>query len=326
MRFVIPDNYPPVYGDDHPAVAPLCERGTLTIHSTRFASQAELIERLQGAPIMINVRSYAIFDEPTLAALPDLRMISILGTGTDNVDLKAATRRGIVVTNTPGASSTSVAEMAIGLMFAVARNIVLSDRRLREGTWQHAIGPELYGKTLGLVGLGSIGSEVARLARGIGMKVLGWSFRQDPERARRLGVELVELDELLRTSDVISLHLRNSPQAAGIIGTRELGLMKPTAILINTARGALVDQAALVAALRERRIAGAGIDVFVPEPLPADSSFIGLDNVVLTPHAAAVTHEAQARLAQMPVDNIIAYLDGRPQNVVNPEALTISKS
>lgn len=326
MRFVIPDNYPPVYSDDHTAVAPLRERGTLTIHSTRFASPAELIERLRGAQIAINVRSYAIFDEPTLAALPDLRMLSILGTGTDNVDLEAATRRGVVVTNTPGASSTSVAEMTIGLMFAVARSIVLYDRRLRAGEWQHVVGPELYGKTLGLVGLGSIGSEVARIARGIGMNVLGWSFRHDPERAERLGVRLVDLDELLRSSDVVSLHLRNSPQAAGIIGAREIGLMKPSAILINTARGALVDQEALVAALRERRIAGAGIDVFVTEPLPPDSPFVGLDNVVITPHAAAVTHEAQARLAQMPVDNIIAYLDGRPQHVVNPEALSIGRS
>ena len=318
MRIVIPDNYPPVYQNDQPVLAPLRVAGSVEIYSTRFATPAELIERCQGARCLINVRSYAVFDVAILDALPDLRMISILGTGTDNVDLDAATERGIVVSNTPGVSAVSVAEATIGLLFAVTRRIPLMDRRLRKGVWQHEIGPELRGRTLGVVGLGAIGSEVAALGRGLGLRVIAWSFRQDPERAARLGVQLVELDDLLRQSDVVSLHLRNSPQAAGLIGRRELALMKSTAYLINTARGAIVDQAALVDVLREKQIAGAGLDVFAPEPLEADSPFLALDNVVVTPHVAAVTHEAQARLAQMPVDNIVAFLDGHPEHVVNP--------
>jgi phosphoglycerate dehydrogenase-like enzyme len=322
MRVVIPDNYPPVYQNDQPVLAPLRPFGSVEIFSTRFATPAELIERCQGARCLINVRSYAVFDVPVLDALPDLEMISILGTGTDNVDLDAATERGIVVTNTPGVSAVSVAEATIGLLFAVTRRLPLMDRRLRAGVWQHEIGPELRGRTLGVVGLGAIGSEVATLGRGLGLRVIAWSFRRDPERAARLGIELVELDDLLRQADVVSLHLRNSPQAAGLISARELALMKPTAYLINTARGAIVDQSALVDALRERRIAGAALDVFVPEPLPADSPFLTLDNVVVTPHVAAVTHEAQARLAQMPVDNIVAFLQGHPEHVVNPAVLS----
>lgn len=321
MRIVIPDNYPPVYQDDQPILGPLRRHGTVEIHSTRFGSPGELIERIGDAAAIINVRSYAIFDAAIFDALPSLRMISILGTGTDNVDLDAATRHGVVVTNTPGVSAVSVAEATIGLLFATTRHLPLLDRRLRQGIWQHEMGPELRGKVLGVIGLGAIGSEVAALGRGIGMRVIAWSFRRDTERAAKLGVELVELDDLLRQSDVVTLHLRNSSEAAGLINAEKLALMKSTAFLINTARGAIVDQAALVEALREHRIAGAALDVFAPEPLSADSPFVSLDNVVLTPHVAAVTHEAQARLAKMPVDNIVAFLEGSPAHVVNPAVL-----
>lgn len=319
MRIVIPDDFPSVY-EGHPELERLRTLGEVSHHTTR-PSADELRERLIGADACINIRSYCIFDAPLLDALPDLRMISILGTGTDNVDLDAAAQRGVVVTNTPGASSRSVAEFTIGLMFAVARHIALTDRRLRGGEWYHERGPELYGKTLGLIGLGSIGSEVARIAQGIGMRVVGWSFQHDPERAARLGVELLERDDVLRQSDVVSLHLRSSPQAAGLISARELGLMKSSAVLVNSARGAIVDQDALYQALRDRRIAGAGLDVFPIEPLPAESPLRELDNVVLTPHLAAVTHEASVRLARMPVENIASWAAGRPEHVVNPAAL-----
>ncbi|MBX6772920.1 MAG: hypothetical protein IRY83_14410, partial [Chloroflexi bacterium] len=190
MRIVIPDNYPPVYHEDSPDLALLRTYGTVDIFSTRPGSPAELITRAAGATAIINVRSYCVFDAATLEALPELRMISILGTGTDNVDLAAATERGIVVTNTPAVSAVSVAEATIGLMLAISRRIPLLDRRLRAGLWQHEVGPELRGKTLGIIGLGAIGSEVAGLGRGLGMQVIGWSFHHDEERAARLGVSL----------------------------------------------------------------------------------------------------------------------------------------
>jgi phosphoglycerate dehydrogenase-like enzyme len=301
---------------EHAAVA------GVEVYGTRAADDDELIARLKGAAALINVRSYSAFSAAVLARLPELELLSILGTGTDNVDLAAATRRGVVVTNTPGASTVSVAELAIGLMFAAARHLALADRKVRQGEWYHREGAELRGKTLGVVGLGAIGQEVARLGTALGLRVVGWSLTHDPARGASLGIELLEtLDDLLRRADVVSLHLRSSPQTAGIIGRRELGLMKPGAVLVNTARGALVDDSALIAALREGRLGAAGLDVYTQEPLGRDSPFLAVENVVLSPHVGWVTPEASARLMRMPVDNIIAWLEGRPQNVVNPEAL-----
>lgn len=320
---VIPDDAPPAYGSAEQAdLQRLKDAGTVVVHTTRPESREEFFARLADAQIVINVRSYSIFDDEALAHAPQLQMLSILGTGTDNVDLEAATRRGIVVTNTPGVGAPSVAELALGLLLATARAIPLSDRRLREGAWQHVEGPELAGKTLGILGLGAIGLRLARIGQGLGMRVIGWSFRHDPERARAAGVALVERDDLLRQADVVSLHLRNTPEARNFIGARELALMKPTALLINTARGALVDQDALAAALRSGQIAGAGLDVYPEEPLPRERNpYHDLDNVVLMPHAGAITAEANARSRAMPVDNILAFLAGHPEHVVNPAVL-----
>jgi D-3-phosphoglycerate dehydrogenase len=324
VKVSIPDDFPPVY-EGHPEVERLRQFGEVAVHSTRAASVAELLERLRGVDIVINVRAYTVFDRALFDACPTLRLISILGTGTDNVDLAQANAHGVVVTNTPGASTVSVAELTFALILATARHIALADRKVREGEWYHVHGFELRGKTLGLLGLGTIGSEVARLGKAFGMRVAAWSMTHDPERARSLGVELLEKDEVLRQADVLSLHLRASPQTAGIIGARELALMKPSAILVNTARGILVDEAALAEALRSSRLAGAGIDVFSKEPLPEDSPLRGIDNLVLSPHVGWVTNEASARLTKMPVDNVAAYLAGKPEFVVNPDALNHPK-
>jgi phosphoglycerate dehydrogenase-like enzyme len=267
--------------------------------------------------VIINVRAYTSLDEEAFAQAQRLKMVSILGTGTDNVDLAAAARRGITVTNTPAVGAPSVAELTIGLMLAAVRSIPISDARLRQGAWQHVEGPELAGKTLGILGLGAIGQRVAQIGRGLGMRVIAWSFAHDVARAERLGTELVERDDVFRNADVVSVHLRNTPEVRGLVGARELALMKPNAYLINTARGALVDAAALAEALRSGRIAGAGLDVFTEEPLPPERNpFLELPNVVLTPHVGAVTREANARSRAMPVDNIIAFLEGRPQHIV----------
>src|SRR5437870_3527509 len=278
MKIVIPDDFPPVY-QDHPEAARLGEYGELVVHGSRATSEEELIERLRGAEIALNVRAYSVFSERVVAALPELRLVSILGTGTDNFDLPACSRHGVVVTNTPGASTVSVAELTLALLLSVARHVALTDRKVREGVWFHQHGFELRGKVLGVIGLGLIGQEVARLGQAFGMRVIAWSFHSDPERAAALGLEMVELEELMRQADVVSVHVRNSPEARGLIGRRELGLMKPSAVLINTARAAIVDQDALLEALHEGRIAGAGLDVFVEEPLPPDNPWVKLDNV-----------------------------------------------
>ena len=319
MKIVVPDDFPPTYGSLEQAdLARLSPYGDVRLFTTRAADRAELFERIADAEVLINVRAYTALDDEALAHAPKLRLISILGTGTDNVDLAAAQRRGIVVTNTPAVGAPSVAELTIGLMLAVVRAIPVSDARVRQGVWQHVEGPELFGKTLGLLGLGAIGSRVARIGRGLGMRVVAWTFHPDVSRADELGVELVDdRDDVFRRADVVSLHLRNTPEVRGLVGARELALMRPSAYLINTARGALVDPSALADALRSGQLAGAALDVFLEEPLPPERNpFLGLDNVVLTPHAGAITREANARSRAMPVDNIIAFLEGHPQNVV----------
>ncbi len=319
MRIVVPDDYPPTYESaDQRDLRRLAPYGEVIVHTSRAADREELFARIADADVLINVRAYTLLDEEALQHAPKLRMISILGTGTDNVDLAAAARRAIIVTNTPGVGALSVAELTLGLLLAVSRSITISDSRLRAGTWQHVEGPELEGKTLGVLGLGAIGARVARLGHGLGMRVIAWSYSKDEERAARLGVQLVNRDDLFRTADVVSIHLRNTPEAKGFVGARELALMKPSAILLNTARAALLDQAALVAALTEGQIAGAGLDVYNEEPLPPDKNpFKDMPNVVLTPHIGAVTHEASARSRAMPVDNIIAFLEGKPRHVVS---------
>jgi D-3-phosphoglycerate dehydrogenase len=316
---VVPDDFPPTYGSlQQPDLKRLSDHATVELHTSRAADRAELFGRIAEAEVIINVRAYTQLDDEALQQAPKLRMISILGTGTDNVDLVAARNRGVVVTNTPGVGAPSVAELTIGLLLAVARAIPLSDARMRQGHWQHVEGPELDGKTIGVLGLGAIGARVARLAHGFGMRAIAWSYNNDPERAARLGVQMVERDELFRRSDVVSVHLRNTPEARGFVGERELALMKPSAILLNTARAALLDQDAVVKALQEGRLAGAGLDVYLEEPLPPEKNpFKDMPNVVLMPHVGAVTHEAAARSRAMPVDNIIAFLEGHPRNVVN---------
>lgn len=319
MRIVIPDDYPPVYrGTDE--LERLRSLGEVALWDSKAGSPDELRRRLAGADAAVNVRAYTRFERPLLAALPDLRLIAVVGTGTDNVDLAAASEMGVVVSNCPAASAVSVAEFTIALLLAAARHIPLMDRRLRAGAWHPVEGVELRGRTLGVVGLGAIGQEVARLGNGLGMDVAAWSFRQDAQRAARVGARLVEWETLFRSADAVSLHLRATPQSAGIVGARELGWLKPGAILVNTARAALVDEGALREALRAGRLLAAGLDVFGEEPLPPDSPWLGLDNAVLSPHVAWVTREAGTRLRQMPVENIEAYLAGAPRHVVNPDA------
>jgi D-3-phosphoglycerate dehydrogenase len=319
MKFAIPDNFPVVYSEDHSALRPLRERGEVALYSTRHESAAELVDRMRGAAAAINVRAYSKFTDDVFAALPDLRFLTVMGTGTDNIDLAAATRRGIVVSNTPTAPTISVAEHALAMMLAITKNLVPMHNALVKGTWKHIPGIELRGKTLGMIGLGIIAAEMAPVVRALGMRLIGWSLTHDEARASRLGVELLPMDEVLRQSDVVSLHLRASPRTAKIIGARELGLMKPTAYLVNTARGAIVDEAALYETLTQRRIAGAAIDVFQTEPLPADSPLLTLDNVVVTPHVAWVTDAGIDRMSRHPVENILAFLEGEPRFVVNPE-------
>jgi D-3-phosphoglycerate dehydrogenase len=305
----IPDDAPPVLRSS--SVWPeLAARAELSYYDTLPGSEEHLIERIREAGIVLNIRSSQKFTEGVFGACPRLRMLSVWGTGTDHVDLAAAARHGVTVTNTPGVSAISIAEHTLALLFAVARRIPRIDRATRAGEWPRGRSVELHGKTCGLVGLGAIGRQFARLASAIGMRVVAWTMHPRP------GDPIVPLDELYRTSDVVSLHLRLSPETEGLIGTPQFALMKPGAILINTARGAIVREEALIEALTSRRIAGAGLDVFATEPLPSGHPLTELDNVVLTPHCAGITPEALEAGLRMAVENIWAFVDGRPEHVV----------
>ena len=260
------------------------------------------------------------WDLPTqaLRAAEKLEVISYLGTGAANfIDLEEAARRGVTVCNTPGYGDNAVAEHTLALLFAVARQIPLLDRSFRSQGWiQMGQGFELRGKTLGLVGLGGIGARMAELARGLGMEVKAWTRNPSPERARRHGVAFVPLEELLATSDVVSLHLLLTPKTEGVLGAEELDRMKPEAVFINTARAELVDEAALVERLRSGRIAAAGLDVYWQEPLAKDHPLLGLDNVVVTPHVAFNTPEAGTAMVDLAILNVERYYAGAPINVV----------
>lgn len=254
-----------------------------------------------------------------IAAAPRLRVLSRFGVGVDSVDLEAATSAGVVVTATVGANAAAVAELVIGFMFALARGIPRYDARTKRGDWQREVGTEISGKTLGIVGLGRIGTEVAHRARALGMRVVySDPVRPPGEMEAALGVVHMALSDLLGESDFISLHAPLTPETVRMIGVREIALMRPSAYLINTARGELVDEAALSEALRRGGLAGAALDVRAVEPSRA-GDLLCLDSVILTPHAGSQTLEAIRRMGIMAAESVVRVLQGgRPEGVVNP--------
>lgn len=316
MKIVIPDDYPPVIsGTRH--LERLKELGEVEVYKSRPHSEEELLRRIKYADIIVNIRSYCKFPSNVLTVAEKLKMISIWGTGSDNVDLDAARELGIPVTTTPGTATESVAEHTLALMLAVARNIPLIDKQVKDGRWIRGLVTQLSGKTLGVMGTGLIGSHFAKLAKGIGMNVIAWTFSPSDEKAQNIGFKYVPLEQLLRESDVISIHLRLSEKTERFIGKKKIDLMKPSAFLINTARGAIVDREDLIEALKEGKIAGAGLDVYHKEPLDPDDPILGLDNTVLTPHSAGQTPEVLDKGLSMSVENVANFLSGRLTNVVN---------
>lgn len=304
---VVPDDFPSVFEGSaaHELARAL---GELRVYTERGADdEAELVRRVGKARVAVNIRAHARFTESVFRDCPDLRMISIWGVGTDNIDLAAAARHGVTVCNTPGSNAYAVAEHAIALMLAVARRIPQIDRGMRDGAWPRDMLTQLYGKTLGVFGTGSIGARTAELGRGLGMEVLAWSARRHAAEAK---------DDILRRSDFITLHVRLTPETRGFIAQREFGLMKPGAILVNTGRGALVERDALLAALTAGTIAGAGLDVFHDEPLASGDALLECQNTVLSPHNAGQTPEVRRDGLLRTIENVENFLAGKPTNVV----------
>jgi phosphoglycerate dehydrogenase-like enzyme len=320
MKFAILDDFQGAAAS-LPCMHQLRGCGELIAFRQPLSSPAQIIEALKDVQILIPIRERTQLAGPVLEALPNLEMISQTGGNTPHLDIEAATRRGIVVCTSQGAGQ-STAELTFALMLAVMRRIPQEHQALRAGQWQTGQGTGLQGKTLGIIGLGRIGSRVAHIAQAFGMRVLATGFTLTAERALAHGVRMAALEDLLARSDVVSIHLRLSDRSHKLIGRRELRLMKPTAYLINTARGPIVDEAALIDALRHHRIAGAGLDVFEQEPVTPSHPLLQLDNVVCTPHIGFVTQETYAQMLGGAVENILNYLDGNPTNVRNPQALT----
>jgi len=313
---VIPDDFPSVF-EGSQAHARAKKLGDVAVFSERGAdAEQELIRRIGRAEVAINIRAHARFSEAVFAACPALKMVCVWGTGTDNIDLNAAGMRGVTVCNTPGVNAFAVAEHALALMLAVARKVPTLDSEMRKGKWPRELHTQLVGKTLGVFGMGTIGARVAALGKAIGMNVLGWSALGQEARIRAAGATPASKEEILAKADVISLHVRLGSDTRGFIGRKEFGMMKPTAILVNTGRGALVDLDALMGALKERKILGAGLDVFHQEPVAPDDPILSLPNVVLSPHNGGQTPEVIRDGLLRAVENVEHFLQGKPRDVV----------
>lgn len=308
---------------DHPvqlAGSPHLERlrpyGEVALYSTRPAGDAEQLTRVRDAQAMINSRGAVKWPGHLLKQLPRLRFITVCGIGTDSIDLETAREQGIIVSNIPGMTAAVVAEHALALMLAASKRVSYQTAELRAGRWIGMNNVYLRGKTAGVIGTGAIGAKMIELCRALGMDVVAWTFNPTDERERKLGVRFLELDELLQVADVVTLHLKLTPESRHLIGARELSLMKPGSLLVNTARGAIVDTAALVESLDSGHLGGAGLDVYDTEPLPGNDPLLECEQVVLTPHSADQTPEGYDLLNQGVVDNVIACLEGRPRNIV----------
>ena len=288
----------------------------IKVFNEHLGSTDKVVTALQGFAIICAMRERTPFPRAVIDALPDLKLLITTGMRNASIDLEAATARGVVVCGTP-AFGNATAGVATGLMLELARHIGFENAQLKAGApWQTTMGLDLEGLTLALLGLGKLGTRMAEIGHAFKMNVIAWSQNLTPETCKAAGVEHVGRDELFRGADFLSIHVQLSERTRGLIGKHELGLMKPGAYLINTSRGPIVDEAALIAALRESRIAGAGLDVFDIEPLPLEHPFRKLNNVVLTPHLGYVAAQNYRAFFAGMVDDIRAFLDGKPVRVL----------
>lgn len=316
LRIVVLDDYQRVaesmgpWGDIPKAV-------DLTMVDRHIADPAELIEAIGDADVVVAMRERTAITAEVLDGLPALRLIVTTGPFNAVIDVAAANARGVEVRGTGGYLSPT-SEQTWALILGLLRHVPAEDRAIREGRWQHTVGTELAGKVLGIVGLGRLGTAVARVAHAFDMDVIAWSANLDAEHAAVHGVRAVSRDELFSTADVVTVHMVLSERSRGLVGAHEIGLMKPTAVLVNTSRGPVVDEAALIAALEARAIGGAALDVFVTEPLPQDHALRRLDNTVLSPHVGYVTDGLYDLFYTEIVGSIAAWSRGQPLRIIEP--------
>lgn len=310
-----------VVAEDNPELNRLREIGCEVSNHRRAQhhSAAEMRDLIKGVDGVIAASD--IYDSSVFEVADRLKIIARVGVGYDAIDLKAATAHDVIVSTTPGANHEAVADLAFGLILSLARYIPLHDRLVRAGQWTRYTGPDVYGKTLGILGLGKIGKGMARRGRGFSMRIVAHDPYWDEDFAKTYQVERMSLDDVIRTADYLTLHLPGGAETRHTMNAERLRMMKPTAFLVNAARGSLVDESALDQALREKWIAGAGLDVFAHEP-PAGSPILERDNAVFTPHVAGFSEQANATSIRMAVDNILNVLTGKPPlDCVNPDVL-----
>ena len=293
----------------------------VTFFSDHLTSENALAERLAAFDIVMGMRERTPFPRSLLERLPNLRLLVTTGRRNASFDIEAASDLGIAVCGTDGAGEGPT-ELTWGLIIALVRQIPLEDRLSREGKWGTTVGVGLKGKTIGLLGLGHIGSLVARVANAFDMNIIAWSQNLTPERARECGATLVDKDELFRQSDILSVHVVLSQRTRGLVGARELALMKPSAYLVNISRGPIVDEDALVDALQRKAIAGAALDTFDIEPLPEGHPLLQLDNTLICPHLGYVTDDSYRAMYAGVIEDIRAFASGEPVRTINEGALT----
>jgi phosphoglycerate dehydrogenase-like enzyme len=315
MKVTVLDDYQRAF-ESTDAIKRLSQRVEVEILTEKLATEDAGVSALKGSKAIIPIRERTKFPASLLKALTDLEYISQTGSHVYHIDMEAAIRLGIVVSLAPGGNSAS--EL---VMLAVMRQIPQSDRAVRHGEWPLVLGYVLKGKTLGILGLGKIGTEVAAIGRAFGMSVVAWGPTLTADRAAKSEATFMPLEEVLKTADVISIHLKLSPESRHLLNEARLRLMKKSAYLVNTARGAIVDETALLKILQAKGIAGAALDVFVEEPLPKNHPLLELDNVVLTPHLGWPTDSGFAGFAENAVTNILDYMEGKLTRALNPEAL-----
>jgi D-3-phosphoglycerate dehydrogenase len=287
-----------------------------TVYNKPLGGPDQVIAALKDCAVVCLMRERTLFGADIINALPNLKLIVTSGMRNAAIDVAAAAARGVTVCGTESLGHPT-AELTFGLMLELARKMGSENARLKAGAaWQSVLGIDLYGKTLGIVGLGKLGTRVARIGNALDMKVIAWSQNLTAEKAKENGATLVSKDELFRQADFITVHVQLSARTKGLVGEKELSLMKPTAFFINTSRGPVADEKAIEKALREKKIAGAAIDVYDEEPLPANHPFRKLDNIVITPHLGYVTVENYKRFYGQMVEDIRAFLDGKPMRIV----------
>jgi D-3-phosphoglycerate dehydrogenase len=288
----------------------------LKVFTEHLGGADNVVKALQGFAIVSMMRERTPFPRKVIEGLPELKLLITTGARNASIDMAACAERGITVCGTSSFGNPTTG-ITFGLMLELTRRIGWENARLKAGApWQVTLGADIEGKTLGILGLGKLGARAAGVAKAFGMKVIAWSQNLTPDRCKEVGAEYVSKDDLFRNADFVTIHLQLSDRTRGLITARELGLMKPDAYLINTSRGPIVEEKALLAALAERRIAGAGLDVFDVEPLPLDHPLRRMDNAVITPHLGYVSQQNYAAYFPDIVDNIRGWLDGKPQRVI----------